>query len=90
MLAGANATERPQELNLLNQFKDRLRSDRLVVYFRSNQDLRERLSASLLKLKESHVMPNFDITFDPELTAQEVTIAFEALANYYRAWVALV
>jgi len=85
VLAGANPTERPQELNLLNQFKDCLRSDRLVVYFRSNQDLRERLSASLLKLKESHVMPDFDITFDPELTAQEVKIAFEALANYYRA-----
>jgi hypothetical protein len=84
--AGPSPKELPQkEVYLLERFKNRLKDDRLVAYFGSIQDLRERLSASLLKLKESHFSPDFNITFDPELTEQEVKTAFEALANYYRA-----
>jgi GTPase Era involved in 16S rRNA processing len=57
----------------------------VVEFFKSSDELRAEITQSLLRLKQERFSETFNISFDPELTDQEVQAAFRALADFYRA-----
>lgn len=67
------------------KFVSRLAKNHGGMVFSSPQELSTIISESLLRLKQERFGDTFSISFDPALTDKEVQVAFQALADYFRA-----
>lgn len=84
-LAGARAASF-DDSKLIEHFVERLQRERSVQFFSTVTELQDKITAALILYKESQPGPDFEISFDPELGEHQIVSAFEALADYYRAW----
>ena len=71
---------------LIQNFVDRLRGEHSVRLFKTTSELRDQIATSLATYRVvGPLTPDFEISFDPDLTEHQIAGAFEALAAYYRA-----
>jgi hypothetical protein len=74
-----------QDLSHLIEFRRQLLDTSIVGMFDSSAELSDKLRDALLNVAQERFGPTFNITFDPELSEDQVRAAFAALSDYYRA-----
>jgi len=84
-LYAAEEHKSKQDLSQLIEFRRQVMQDTIVGMFDSRAELRDELQKALLNIAQERFGPTFNITFDPELSEEQVRAAFAALSDYYRA-----
>lgn len=74
-----------QDLSHLIEFRRQLLDTSIVGMFDSTAELSHKLRDALLNVAQERFGPTFNITFDLELSEDQVRAAFAALSDYYRA-----
>ncbi len=85
LYAAADNQRGNQDLFQVIEFRRELLETNIVGSFDSAGELSDGLRTALLNIAQERFGPTFNITFDSELSEDQVRTAFAALSDYYRA-----
>ncbi len=69
----------------LMELRRELSASNIIGVFDTREELRQKLQTALLSLAQDRLEPTFSITFDTDLSEQQIRTSFAALSDYYRA-----